>query len=82
MYPTATVSSKGWVVIPSELRNRYRLSQGMKVAFVDYGGVLSLVPIPNEPIDAGYGLLKGAPLVENLLLSRKDDKEREELRFR
>jgi len=81
MHPTSTVSSKGWVVIPSEIRNRYKIKQGSKVVFIDYGGVLSLVPLPDDPIEAGYGLLKGLPLVENLLLSRKEETEHEELRL-
>ncbi|WP_027719487.1 AbrB/MazE/SpoVT family DNA-binding domain-containing protein [Desulfovirgula thermocuniculi] len=81
MFPVSTVSSKGWVVIPSELRDRYKLKRGSRVAFVDYGGVLSIVPIPENPVDAGFGLLEGLPLTENLLLSRKEDKTREELRL-
>lgn len=81
MFPISTVSPKGWVVIPSDLRNRYKLSHGTKVAFVDYGGVLALVPVPKDPITAGFGMLKGRPLVKELLLSRKEDMVREEFRL-
>ncbi|MBN2499850.1 MAG: AbrB/MazE/SpoVT family DNA-binding domain-containing protein, partial [Anaerolineales bacterium] len=41
---TLTISSKGWVVIPAELRKKYQLTPGTKVIIVDYGGVLSIVP--------------------------------------
>ncbi|MHA1263546.1 MAG: AbrB/MazE/SpoVT family DNA-binding domain-containing protein, partial [Candidatus Freyarchaeota archaeon] len=36
--PKATVSGKGWVVIPKEIREKYRLRKGDRVLFVDYGG--------------------------------------------
>ena len=39
------ISAKGWVVIPAELRLRYGLKPGMRVQVVDYGGVVSLIPL-------------------------------------
>ncbi len=36
---TATVSKKGWVVIPQELRKRYGLEKGDQVHIIDYGGI-------------------------------------------
>jgi AbrB family looped-hinge helix DNA binding protein len=39
-----TISSKGWVVIPADLRKKYGLKPGDAVNIVDYGGVLALVP--------------------------------------
>ena len=43
--PEATVSSKGWIVIPSEMRKKYDLQPGSKVSVVDYGGILFIVPV-------------------------------------
>lgn len=54
----STVSSKGWVVIPSEYRRQYGLLPGTKVRFVDYGGILSLAPIPEDPVNEGFGVLR------------------------
>jgi AbrB family looped-hinge helix DNA binding protein len=48
-----TISNKGWVVIPAELRKKYNLHAGSKVVIVDYGGVLSIVPAVKDPIKAG-----------------------------
>ena len=56
---TLRLSSKGWVVIPAELRARYGLKPGSEVRLVDYGGVLSIIPVPADPIAAGLGSLKG-----------------------
>ncbi len=54
---TATVTAKGWVVIPKEYRDRYGLRPGTKVQFIDYGGILSIVNVPEDPIAEGMGAL-------------------------
>lgn len=54
-----TVSQKGWVVIPAELRRKYGIKPGSRLQFVDYGGVLELIPVPDNPIEAAAGMLKG-----------------------
>jgi len=54
-----TVSEKGWVVIPAELRKKYKLHPGTEVTVVDYGGVLSLVPALSRPVRQAAGMLKG-----------------------
>ena len=45
---TMTISAKGWLVIPADLRKKYDLKPGSRVRFVDYGGVLSIVPAQKD----------------------------------
>jgi antitoxin PrlF len=57
----ATLTEKGQIVIPAEIRARYGLGPGTQVEFVDEQGVLRLrvlrrVP-PSDP-EAGYGMVK------------------------
>lgn len=76
---TATISSKGWVVIPQEVRRRYGLKRGDKVHIIDYGGVLAIVPASEDPIAEGFGMLKGGPsLTQALLEERRWELEKEE----
>ena len=73
-----TVSSKGWVVIPAELRRKYELESGSRVMLVDYGGVLALVPALEDPIKEAHGLLAGKPsLTQALRAERAKEKLRE-----
>ena len=73
-----TISSKGWVVIPADLRKKYNLLPGTEVIIVDYGGVLSIVPALRNPIKQGWGSLKDLPsLTKDLLQERKTEKSRE-----
>jgi len=67
----ATVSSKGWVVIPADLRKKYGLDAGKQVMVVDYGGVLALVPAFDDPITQAQGMLAGGPSLTGALLRER-----------
>jgi AbrB family looped-hinge helix DNA binding protein len=72
------ISNKGWVVIPAEMRKKYNLAPGSEVTLVDYGGVLTIVPITTDPIKKGRGLLKGqSSLTAVLKKDREFEKKRE-----
>lgn len=57
----ATLTEKGQIVIPAEIRARYELTPGTQVEFVDEGGVIRLVVrrkvTPSDPA-TGYGIVK------------------------
>lgn len=74
----ATISAKGWVVIPAELRRKYSLVPGEQVCLVDYGGVISIVPAMSDPVDESTGLLRGeTSLNDALLAERAAERERD-----
>jgi AbrB family looped-hinge helix DNA binding protein len=78
-----TISNKGWVVIPAELRKKYHLAPGTQVVIVDYGGVLSIIPALQNPIKQGRGLLKDLPpLTKDLIEGRSKERKREDARNR
>ena len=62
--PAATLTEKGRVVIPAEIRARHGLTPGTQVEFVDEGGTIRLLVrrrvAPSDPA-AGYGLIKVKP---------------------
>ena len=73
-----TVSQKGWVVIPAALRSKYHWKSGDRVKVVDYGGVVSLVPVLRSPEDEGAGSLRarGRSLVGALCRTRVKERRR------
>ena len=76
-----TISEKGWVVIPAELRKKYQLTPGSEVIIVDYGGVLSIVPAMKNPVKQGRGLLKAVPsLADDLRKERAKERARDSSR--
>ena len=75
---TAKVSARGRVVIPKALREKHELKQGTRVRIVDCGGLLSLVPLPDDPVKALHGMLEGGPpLTADLLAERAYEQARE-----
>lgn len=73
----STISTKGWVVIPAHYRAKYGLKPGTRLRFVEYGGVLSLVPVPRDPIRASRGMFKGkTSLTQALLEEHRRERER------
>ena len=73
------LSSKGWVVIPAAMREKYGLKPGSDVQVVDYGGVLSLVPALKDPIQAGAGMLKGgSSLTQAIVEEHRQERERDQ----
>lgn len=77
-----TVSSKGWVVIPSLFRRQIGLKPGMKVVVTEAEGKIVLTPQVIDPVDALYGkLTMGESLTEELLADRKEERGREKAKI-
>jgi len=59
--PAATLTEKGQIVIPAEIRARYGLTPGTQVEFVDEGGSIRLAVrrrVQRSDPASGYGMLK------------------------
>lgn len=76
-----TISNKGWVVIPAEMRKKYHLTPGSEVMIVDYGGVLAIVPAFKNPVEKGYGLLKGGASLTGILKKERGLEKKREKRL-
>ena len=78
-----TISSKGWVVIPSLFRRQIGLKPGMKMVVTEAKGKIVLTPQVIDPVDELYGkLAKGESLTEALLADRAEEKDREQAKIR
>ena len=75
-----TVSSKGQVVIPAEVRKRYNIGPGSKLVLVDLAGVLYLVPGSENPLEELEGRFADREgfSSEEFLKWRRADAERED----
>jgi AbrB family looped-hinge helix DNA binding protein len=77
-----TISSKGWVVIPSLFRRQIGLKPGMKMLVTETEGRIVLTPQVGDPVDELYGkLAKGESLTEALLMDREEEKDREQAKI-
>ena len=76
--PVVKTSSKGQVVIPVNIRKKLGIKPGQKVRLTLLGDKAVITPLPEDPIKALRGLLKGKPsMAKALLTDRKKEAERE-----
>jgi AbrB family looped-hinge helix DNA binding protein len=67
-------SSKGQVVIPKAIREKLGITPGRKVLFRLVGNRAEISPLPEDPVKALRGVLKGGPsLASELVRERKED---------
>ncbi|HEY4382489.1 MAG TPA: AbrB/MazE/SpoVT family DNA-binding domain-containing protein [Acidobacteriaceae bacterium] len=80
MRSSAVISSKGQVVIPSNLRKRYGLHEGSTVVFQEDSGRLTIMPSNYDAVLALGGSLGGLALEEELQRERSAERRRENRR--
>lgn len=61
------ISTKGQVVIPQTLRERYHLNPNTRASWIDTGNALLLVPSLKNAHHLARGLLKGSRFTQNQL---------------
>jgi AbrB family looped-hinge helix DNA binding protein len=74
------ISSKGQVIIPAELRERYGLKKGTPAMWTEEKGRLILTPITLQRIREIRGLLKPAPGEPSAFEGIFEERERERRR--
>ncbi len=69
----SAVNAKGQIVIPAEIRDRFDIKQGTKIAFVEQQGRLFIQPVTDAFIESMRGSLaqQGMPAK----LERSPDRE-------
>lgn len=75
---TATLSEKGWVVIPKDIRDSLGLKKGDRIRVMQHGREIVLIPVAKDPIAAGRGLLRGGMSMKEYLEDKRRELEEEE----
>jgi AbrB family looped-hinge helix DNA binding protein len=69
------VSSKGQVVIPIEVRERYNIGTGTELELREGPSYITLHPLPDNPVSAVRGLLRPAGDARSLVRALLRDKQ-------
>lgn len=70
-----TVSVRGQTVIPQEIREQFRIKPKTKLAWSAHDGVITVIPIPEDPIEASFGMLAGRGYtLEDFLKERRQER--------
>ncbi len=77
----STVSVRGQAVIPQEIRKQLGIKPNTKLAWSTRNGVIIVVPLPEDPVKASFGLLAGRGFtLDDFLEERQKQRELERKR--
>ncbi len=63
---TTTLNEKGQVTIPARIRRNKGLKKGMRLAILEIGERIELVPLPEDPIGGLMGLGEQLRAIEEI----------------
>lgn len=71
-------TTKGQVIIPAELRKKFNIRKGTRIAISEgEGQIIVMRPLPDDPIEASKGMLKGrTSILDALLKDRREEANR------
>lgn len=78
MTKQSIVGARGQAVIPKQIREQLGIKPHSKLAWRIQNGVIIAVPIPEDPVEASWGMLKGKGYTfEDFMEERRQERELE-----
>lgn len=62
------LSRAGKLKIPKSMRKKHGLIKGQTVQLVDYGGIITIHRVPDDPITYAAGMLKGETSLSQMIV--------------
>ena len=72
----STVTVRGQTAIPVAIRKKYNITPQTKLEWIDDGHTITVLPIPRDSIKALKGRYKKINLLNALLKSRREERQR------
>lgn len=77
-----TVSTRGQVSIPVELRKKFNIEPDTQLEWIEEGNAIKVIPLPKDPVKAFRGAGRSRYTTEKLLKDRRKERLEEEARDR
>ena len=74
---SSKVTSKGQIVIPKKIRDKYGISPSTSIHWVEKEEGILMIPDSEDPIVAARGMLKGSGILKAYLKDKKREKKKE-----
>jgi AbrB family looped-hinge helix DNA binding protein len=78
IYMKSTVSTRGQVSIPAELRKRFNIESETQLEWIVEGNAIKIIPLPKDPIKAFRGAGLGRYSSEKLIKDRRKERLEED----
>ena len=73
---SSKVTSKGQIVIPKKIRERYGICDSTSIHWVEREEGVLMIPDSEDPIVAARGMLKGSGILKAYLKDKKNGKKK------
>jgi bifunctional DNA-binding transcriptional regulator/antitoxin component of YhaV-PrlF toxin-antitoxin module len=70
-----TVSKRWQTAVPADICQKYNIKAGQKIAWLDLGNMITILPVASDPIKKFRKSSSG--LLKTLLAERKKEREKE-----
>ena len=77
-----TVSTRGQVSIPAELRRKFNIEPETQLEWFEEGNAIRVIPLPKDPVKAFRGAGRGRYTTDKLVRDRRKERLEEEARDR
>lgn len=71
------LTKRGQTVVPAEIRKRFKLDTSSSLVWMIEGDIITVLPIPDNPVKMLKGNMKGQMSFKKFLEDRKSDRELE-----
>ena len=78
---SSKVTSKGQVVIPKKLREKYGIRTATAIRWIEKDQGILMVPESEDPIVEARGMLKGSGILKAYMKEKRREKEKENKRI-
>jgi len=75
------VTSKGQIVIPKRLREKYGIIPATAIRWIERDDGILMVPESEDPIKSARGMLDGSEILRAYLKEKRLEKKRENKKF-
>lgn len=75
---SSKVTSKGQIVIPKKIRDKYGISSSTSIHWVEKEEGILMIPDSEDPIVAARGMLEGSGILKAYLKDKKREKKKED----
>lgn len=73
---TSVVTTKGQIVVPAKIRNKFGIKKGVKVAFIEQNGKLIIQPLDKNYFESLAGILgTEGKMLKSLMEDKKKERE-------
>ncbi len=71
------LTKRGQTVVPSEIRKRFNLDESSMLQWMVEGDIITMLPIPKNPVEALKGAIKGQVSFKEFMDDRRSDRDME-----